>query len=81
MDRSITFFLSVAASMVGYYSLTVRSASSKAKKNTLGVAAPRVFSFIMNGLPSHSWLCLLYSPDWILVKRGFIYQENSHDRL
>ena len=53
MDRSITFFLSVAASMVGYYSLTVRSASSKAKKNTLGVAAPRVFSFIMNGLPSH----------------------------
>lgn len=32
MDRSITFFLSVAASMVGYYSLTVRSASSKAKK-------------------------------------------------
>lgn len=45
MDRSITFFLSVAASMVGYYSLTVRSASSKAKKNTLGAATPRVFAF------------------------------------
>lgn len=81
MDRSITFFLSVAASMVGYYSLTVRSASSKAKKEHPRSGYSEGVRVLMNGLPSHSWLCLLYSPDWILVKRGFIYQENSHDRL
>ncbi len=49
--------------------LTESLASGKQKKNTLGAATPRVFAFIMNELPSHSWLLIVYSFFRYLVKR------------